>query len=249
MKVARLIASTIADRPREERRGRRAGRPGRSGGRRRATTPQRRGRASARSCQRRCRVMGSAITPRSWPAPGAGPTRSAPAARVESAPDRQAEVLARGLLGLGERPRLPAEVAQRRLKVQRRHVVGGARDLGPVERGGEPVALGRAHDVHVVDVPGRRRRQLADLPETELGVARGRLAAGRVHSSRLRQEDPQRRGLDRVEPRVVARRTRSRSCRASRGSAAGGSGRRARRRSRRSGRRRRARRGSSTGRS
>ena len=47
-------------------------------------------------------------------------------------------------------------------------------------------------------------RELGELAETELGVARGRLAARRRSSRRARQEDAQQRGLQLVEPRVVA---------------------------------------------
>ena len=52
--------------------------------------------------------------------------------------------------------------------------------------------------------PGLVGRQLGDLAEPELGVARGRLAARRVPARQVRQEDPQHRGLHRVEARVVA---------------------------------------------
>ena len=47
-------------------------------------------------------------------------------------------------------------------------------------------------------------RDLAELAQAELGVARGRLAARGRPAVQLTQEDPQRRGLDLVEPRVVA---------------------------------------------
>ncbi len=46
-----------------------------------------------------------------------------------------------------------------------------------------PFALGRAADEEVVDVAGLVLRQLDELAEAELCVARGGLAAPRVHSS------------------------------------------------------------------
>ncbi len=69
-------------------------------------------------------------------------------------PHRQAEILARRLLGLREVALGVAEVAQRGLQMQRRLVVDREADLGLRQRRGEPVALGRADAVHVVDVPG-----------------------------------------------------------------------------------------------
>ena len=184
--------------------------------------------ASASSCQRRCRVTGSAIT-------SCDETRclaehvddSLLLLARDAAPERQAEVVARGLLGLGQVALGVAEVAQRRLQVQRRRVVRGARDAGLGQRSREPVALGRAHGVHVVDVAGLVLRQLRDLAEAELGVERGRLAAQARPLVEVRQEDPQRRGLDRVEARVVADVLERPSSPASRGSAACGCGRRA----------------------
>ena len=57
----------------------------------------------------------------------------------------------------GSEPRLLAQVAQRGLEMERRHVVRGRGDLALGERGRDPVAIGRADDVHVVDVAGARR--------------------------------------------------------------------------------------------
>src|SRR5581483_5881409 len=47
-------------------------------------------------------------------------------------------------------------------------------------------------------------RQLADLPETELGVPGGGLAAGPVPALEARQEQPERGRLQLVQPGVVA---------------------------------------------
>ncbi len=142
-------------------------------------------------------------------------------------PERQAEVLARRALRLGQVALGVAEVAQRRLEVERRLVVRRVADLGLGERGGEPVALGRADAVHVVDVARLVGRELDDLAEPELRVPRGGLAAqpvppvdaaaGRCGASR----PAARRGAS------CSRRTRTPSSRASRGSAASGPARRA----------------------
>ena len=72
------------------------------------------------------------------------------------------------------------------------------------QRGGDGRALGRADDVHVVDVARLVERQVDGLAEPELGVARRTLAAAVVPALEVRQEDAQRGGLDRVEPRVGA---------------------------------------------
>ena len=48
----------------------------------------------------------------------------------------------------------------------------------------DAVALGGSHDVDVVDVARLVLRELADLAQPELPVARCRLAAERFHSSR-----------------------------------------------------------------
>ena len=116
----------------------------------------------------------------------------------------RARFSADGLLGLGQRACLPAEVAQRRLQVERRDVVRGVADPGRRERLAEAVALGRADDVHVVDVAGLVGRQLAELAEPELLVARGGLAARGVPAVDLAEEEAQHGGLQLVEARVVA---------------------------------------------
>ena len=59
-----------------------------------------------------------------------GPVATSIARRlVDPGPHRDREVLAGGALGLGQRPGLPAEEAERGLEVKRRHVVRGAGDL------------------------------------------------------------------------------------------------------------------------
>src|SRR5215204_5236078 len=65
------------------------------------------------------------------------------------------------------------------------------------------VALGRADDEDVVDVPRLVLGQLADLAEPKLPIAGGRLAAEPVPLVQMRQEEPEHRGLELVEPRVV----------------------------------------------
>ena len=122
----------------------------------------------------------------------------------DTGPERYREVLVRGALGLRQRALLVAEVSQRGLEVQRRQVVLGVPDLRLRKRGADSVALGRAADEEVVHVAGLVDRDLAELAQAQLGVARGRLAARRRPAVQLAQEDPQRRRLDLVEPRVVA---------------------------------------------
>ena len=119
-------------------------------------------------------------------------------------PERQREVLRARLLGRGQRARFVAEEAQRRLEVERRRVVrrGGDARLG--ERRADRVALARAADEEVVDVARLVLRQLHELAEPELGVARRRGAARLVPAGELRQEDAQERGLQLVEAGVVA---------------------------------------------
>ena len=72
-----------------------------------------------------------------------------------------------------------------------------------LQRRREPVALGRADAIHVVDVARLVDRRLDETVE-QLGVARGRLAALRVPVVDVPQEDAQERRLHRVEARVVA---------------------------------------------
>ena len=121
----------------------------------------------------------------------------------------------------GSEPSLPAEVAKRGLEVKRRLVVGGVADLGLGQRRRDPLALGGAHDVEVVDVRAVVGRQLDELAEPELGIPRGRLAALRVPAVEVLQEEPQRGRLKLVQPRVRADVAGSRACPASRGSGAG----------------------------
>src|SRR6185503_13359638 len=75
---------------------------------------------------------------------------------------------------------------------------------GLVERGGEPLALARTDDVHVVDVPGLVGRKLADVAEAELRVGLRCRAPAFVPLVEVAEEDAQRRGLQLVEARVVA---------------------------------------------
>ena len=148
----------------------------------------------------------------------------------DPAPERQAQVLARRLLRLGEVALGVAEVAQRRLEVQRRRVVGGDARCRPPRA---PPRAGRAR-ASARRTCGRR------------GPARPR-AARRSRRGRARRSARPPRGAGASTRRGAAgrsaapppgsrraascsRRTRSPSWRASRGSAASGSGRRARRR-------------------
>ena len=170
--------------------------------------------------------------------------------RRDARPEREAEVLARGLLRLGEVALAVAEVGERRLEVERDDVVARVADPGGARA---PRRCGRAR-ASASRRGGRRGRavlrELEQLAEAELGVARGGLAARRRSSRRAssgRGAAPQpaaRRGGS------SRRRIRTSSWPSSRGSAACGSAPRARRRrAARSGRRRRSRRGSSSGRS
>ena len=54
----------------------------------------------------------------------------------------------------------------------------------------------------MVHVPRLVHRQLDELAEPELRIARGRLAARRVPAGESREEDAEHRRLDRVEPGV-----------------------------------------------
>ena len=170
--------------------------------------------------------------------------------RPDPAPHRQREVLGGGALGLGQRARArsrgtpspagdgAASRSTRRTRSRPRRAPSAMRSRS-----------GRPDDVHVVDVPGLVDRQLDDVAEAELRVARRRLAPRPVPAGEVREEDAQRRRLDRVEPRVRTDRARTSACRASRGSGACARCRRRCRRCTRRARRRRARRGSSSGRS
>src|SRR5207237_2611354 len=77
-------------------------------------------------------------------------------------------------------------------------------DAGCPKRISEPCPLGRADDVHVVDVAGFVLRQFAELAEAELGVARGGFAPAPVPAVELAEEEPQSGRLKLVEPRVRA---------------------------------------------
>ena len=68
----------------------------------------------------------------------------------------------------------------------------------------EPVALGRAHAVHVVDVAGLVLRQLDEPAEPSSAYRAAASRRRRVPLVEVRQEDAQQRRLHRVEPRVVA---------------------------------------------
>ena len=68
----------------------------------------------------------------------------------------------------------------------------------------DAVALGAAHDVHVVDGARIVLGDVDELAETELLVARRRLAPGRVPAVQLAEEDAEHGGLELVEARVVA---------------------------------------------
>ena len=119
-------------------------------------------------------------------------------------PERHGEVLLRDALGLGQRAGLVAEEAQRRLEMQRRDVIGRGADPGFDERLADAVARGRAADEEVVDVTVLVLRQLDEIAEAELGVARGSFAAAAIPFVEMRQEEPEERRLQLVEPRVVA---------------------------------------------
>src|SRR5207237_9474077 len=87
---------------------------------------------------------------------------------------------------------------------ERRDVVGRAADPGVVERRADAVALGRADDVQVVDVPAVVGRELDELAEPELSVALRGLPPQPVPLRDLREEQAERRRLELVEARVVA---------------------------------------------
>ena len=121
---------------------------------------------------------------------------------AEAAPHRQREVVRRRPLGLGQRAGLVTEIAEGGLQVQRGHVVGRGGDAGVLQRRCDRRALRGADDVHVVDVARVVERQLDMVAEAELRVAGGRLPTAVVPPGEVGQKDPQRRGLDGVEPRV-----------------------------------------------
>ena len=122
---------------------------------------------------------------------------------ADPAPERQRQVLGGGLLGLRQRARAPSRGTASRAG-------GGAasrstrrrRSRAPASAARDAVALGRADDVHVVDVARRR-------PPAARRRRRGRARrsappprAGRRSSRRGAAGDAQERGLERVEPRV-----------------------------------------------
>src|SRR5262249_23033772 len=117
---------------------------------------------------------------------------------------RQREVLRRRLLGRGQRARLVAESAQRRLQVQRGRVVRGRGDARLGECRPDQFALARAADEQGGDVARLILREIHALTEPELGVASGGGAARLVPAHELRQEDAQERSLQLVEAGVVA---------------------------------------------
>jgi len=108
---------------------------------------------------------------------------------------RQRQYLAAGALGFGEVAVSLAELAQGRLAMERCLVVRARRDLGGREVLADPVSLGRADDVDVVDVARLVRGQLAHLAEAELRVPRCSLAPEPVPLVDVRQEEAQRSGL------------------------------------------------------
>src|SRR5581483_2505114 len=118
--------------------------------------------------------------------------------------ERKAEILARGALGLREVALAVAEIAERRLEVQRRLVVRSEADADLAERRGEAIPLRGANAVHVVDVARLVRWQLDDVAQAELRVARRRLAALSVPAVESGQENAQHCRLQGVEARVVA---------------------------------------------
>ena len=155
---------------------------------------------------------------------------------VMPGPQRHGEVLAREPLGLRQRALRVAEVAQRRLQVQRRQVVRRAADLRVTQRADDTVALGRAADEEVIDVTrlvlGRRRR-------ARRGRARGSARQPRAARSSTRRGEAGKGAARRRGSRRGAScspRARIRPSPSSRGSGAGARARRAPRRSRRRGR-------------
>src|SRR6266516_476553 len=86
----------------------------------------------------------------------------------DARPDRHGEVLAREALGLGVRPLVIAEVAQRRLEVERRQVVGRASDPGFLQRRDNAVAVGMARDDEVVHVARLVLGHVDEVSQAEL---------------------------------------------------------------------------------
>ena len=100
---------------------------------------------------------------------------------------------------------LVAQVRERRLKVQRRRVVGGAGHAGGLEGGGDFVAPLAARHVEVVDVSKALGHGRAAHVGRQAGVVPGRhLGAPRVPAVDPGEADPQHRRLDLVEARVEA---------------------------------------------
>src|SRR3990172_10101436 len=86
--------------------------------------------------------------------------------------------------------------------MERNGVVRGTRDARFPQLSRDLVAVRRADDVHVVDVPGLVARQLDGFAETELRVPRSRLAPRRIPARDVREEDPQGGSLDGIEAGV-----------------------------------------------
>jgi hypothetical protein len=93
---------------------------------------------------------------------------------------------------------------ERRLEMERRDVIGRGADLRVVQRGDDAVALRRAADEEVVDVAGLVLRKVDEIAETELRVPRGGLTPSLRPPVELCEKDTEERGLQLVEPRVVA---------------------------------------------
>src|SRR5579862_1432049 len=162
--------------------------------------------ASTTNCQRRCGESRCRISDSARDADRHTHDLDDPLLRLrrDPGPQRQGEVLRRRLLGNGQRARLVAEVAQSRLEMERRRVVRRRRDPRLGECRANPVPLRRAADEEVVDVAGLVLRNVDELAEAELGVARRGGAAALVPAVELREEDAQERRLELVETRVVA---------------------------------------------
>src|SRR5436309_3460930 len=83
--------------------------------------------------------------------------------------------------------------AQRRLQVERRHVVGGGADPGVAQCCMNAVPLGRAADEEVVHVTGFVLRQLDEIAETELRIPLRGFTPALRPLVELRQEDAEER--------------------------------------------------------
>ena len=97
-----------------------------------------------------------------------------------------------------------AEGGEDGLQVQRRRVVRRAADAREAQRRLDALPLRAADDVHVVHVAGLVAWQLAGLTQAEARVAEGGGTARGVRVVEPLEEEPQRRGLELVEARVVA---------------------------------------------